>query len=351
MSKLKAVIIGCGRSSLDPDSRDHGISHTHVLGYQALESVKVVACADIVKEYAEAYANLYSLPKHYIDYKEMVEKEQPDIVSVCTWPGLHAKMVIHCAKAGVRAIHCEKPMATTFGDAKKMKAACDKAGVQLTFNHQRRFEPQYAHARALVNQGAIGTLQRIEVFCGNLYDWGTHWFDMMNFYNNDAPANWVMGQIDARSDGGVFGVRMEDQGLSQISFSNGVHGLMFSGAGQMPGAEHRFLGSEGYIDVQMPVVRIRGIGDKKLREITYPEKKNIGAWSAITFGIKDLIHGLETGREPELSARKALATTEIIFATYESSRRRGRVDLPLDINDHPLHQMMDVGEVGPDRKG
>jgi len=54
---------------------------------------------------------------------------------------------------------------------------------------------------------------------------------------------------------------------------------------------------------------------------------------------------METGREPELSARKALQATECIFATYESSRRRGRVTFPLEIEDNPLHTMLDAGVI------
>jgi hypothetical protein len=61
---------------------------------------------------------------------------------------------------------------------------------------------------------------------------------------------------------------------------------------------------------------------------------------AVGLGVVDLIDALKTGREPELSARRALAATELIFATYESSRRRGRVDLPLTIDDSPLLDML-----------
>jgi len=347
---FRVVIIGCGRSTRTPGAKGHGISHAHVQGYQASEGCKVVACADIVEDYAAAYAALYKLPKYYLDYKEMVAKEKPDIVSISTWPGLHAEMVIHCTKAGVKAIHCEKPMAPTFGEARKMKEVCEEAGVQLTFNHQRRFERQYSLARKLVNQGVIGKLRRIEVGCGNLFDWGTHWFDMMNFYNNDIPAEWVIGQIDSRTPSEAFGVQMENQGIAHIRYANGVYGLMLSGYGHTIWAEHRLLGAEGYLEVEMPVVRVRGKGDKEMRTITFPEEKHIGAWSAVTFGIQDVIHCLRTGREPELSARKAFAATEFIFATYESSRRRGRVDLPLAIEDNPLHAMLAAGEIGPDRK-
>ena len=57
----------------------------------------------------------------------------------------------------------------------------------------------------------------------------------------------------------------------------------------------------------------------------------------------DLVDALKNGREPELSARRALAATQLIFATYESSRRRGRVDFPLAIDDSPFLSMIDDG--------
>jgi len=61
--------------------------------------------------------------------------------------------------------------------------------------------------------------------------------------------------------------------------------------------------------------------------------------------VLDLVDALKTGREPELSARRALQATELIFATYESSRVRGRIDLPLEIDDSPLLSMLESGEI------
>jgi predicted dehydrogenase len=61
--------------------------------------------------------------------------------------------------------------------------------------------------------------------------------------------------------------------------------------------------------------------------------------------IAEVIDALRSGRESDLSARRALNATEIIFAIYESSRRRGRVDLPLTIADNPLAAMVDAGQL------
>jgi UDP-N-acetylglucosamine 3-dehydrogenase len=65
----------------------------------------------------------------------------------------------------------------------------------------------------------------------------------------------------------------------------------------------------------------------------------------VRMAVLDAIDALQTGHEPELSARKALQATELIFATYESSRRRGRVDLPLNVEDSPFLMMLTSGDM------
>jgi UDP-N-acetylglucosamine 3-dehydrogenase len=339
-------MIGVGMPDSEEGTTGCAMAYGHITGYHNTDGVTVVAAADLKKPNLKHYAEKFDIPATYTDYQQMLAKENLDIVSIATWPKLHKDMVVACAKAGVKAIHCEKPMATTWGDSKKMVEACDKHGVQLTFNHQRRFETPYMTAKKLVEQGAIGDLVRMEAYCPDLYDWGTHWFDMFFFYNHDVAAEWVLGQIDSRADSPVFGVQLEDMGLASVGFANGVRGILFTGAKHGINADHRLLGTEGYLELSCPEIRLRGKGDTEMRTIT-PDDQKV---DSISLAIQDLVMCLRTGREPELSARKAAQATELIFATYESSRWRGRIDLPLKIEDNPFQEMLDAGLVGPDRR-
>jgi pimeloyl-ACP methyl ester carboxylesterase/predicted dehydrogenase len=263
-------------------------------------------------------------------------------------------MTIKVAEAGVKAIHCEKPMATTFGEAKRMVEACEENDVVLTFNHQRRFGEPFNKAKELLDAGAIGQLERIEAFTSNLYDWGTHWFDMMFYYNDETPVEWVIGQIDARGGRPIFGAIVEGQGLSFFKWRNGVSGLMVTGYQGAPAVPlrstdcaQRLMGTEGMIEV--------GVSNEVKVRLRNAETK--GTWRVIdmeggihgsdlhTAAILDLVESLKTGREPVLAARKALQATELIFATYESSRKRGRVDLPLEIEDSPFVAMLNAADV------
>src|SRR5581483_301833 len=138
MARLRIGFIGTGRKKERPDLSGFFMAFQHGAGYQALsDSCAMVACADIVRENAAAFAQAMGIPEDgiFADYREMLVTARPEMVSICTWPHLHAPMVIDCARAGVRAIHCEKPMADTWGAARLMAQECERCGVQLTFNH------------------------------------------------------------------------------------------------------------------------------------------------------------------------------------------------------------------------
>lgn len=338
------AVIGCGRPRTEDGATGFGMSHAHVHGYLATGRCELAAVADISRENAEDFVGRYGgTADVYLDYHEMLAAVKPDIVSVCTWPHLHEPMTLAAIAAGVRAVHCEKPMAPTWGAARRMHQAAVAAGVQLTFNHQRRFLEPFQTARRLIRQGAIGNVQRIEGSCGDMIDWGTHWLDMFFFYNGETPAEWVLGQIDHRQEKRIFGVPVESQGLCQVKFANGVRGLLFTGHDAEIGCANRIIGSEGTLELHnsRPHLRLQNIHTQGW--VDYPTQEGLHGGIAIDRGIADLVRSLDQGVEPELSSHKAVRCTEVIFATYESSRRRGRVDIPLEAEDSAFLSLLEKG--------
>jgi len=324
------------------------MAYQHAAGYAQLDNCDMVACADIVEENASSFAETNEIPNIYLNHQEMLEKENLDIVSICVWPHLHEQMVIDCAVGGVQAIHCEKPMADTWGGSRLMAQECERRGVQLTFNHQRRFGRPFRTACEILKAGEIGELVRLECSCGDIYDGGTHFIDMLGFYNDESPASWIIAQIDCRSESRAFGALLETQGIFYWQYQNGVHALMATGTGSEGiGAINRLIGTEGVIEVgafDKAVLRVKRRGSGEWEDIDCGNETLHGP-GYINRAIADLVDALEMGREPELSARKALNTTEIIFAGYESSRRRARVDLPLTISDNPLVDLFERGKL------
>lgn len=329
MGKLQAGVIGCGNRG-----------GCHALGYHLSDRVDLVACCDLYRPAAERLAEECGSKKVYTDYHEMLENEQLDIVSMALWIRLHFDAVMACVNASrpPRLINAEKPMAPTFGEAAEMHRACEEAGIMLTFSHQRRFGPAFVKIKELLHEGVIGELQRMELNCANLLDWGTHWFDMMFFFNDDSPADWVMGQIDCAADQMVFGARVETAGLAYVKWQNGVTGLLTTGSGTGSTAPIRLIGSQGRIELRRHVPMVLREGENWEGAETEPAGVRGGDTS---LHILDSIDCLLSGRKSLLCSENALRATELIFGTYESSRLRQRVCLPLAIDDSPLLTMID----------
>lgn len=371
----RVAFVGTG----DPDNEGgYAMAYRHARGYDRLEECDLVACADIVKENAIAFAREFAIDTDevYEEYERMLTQADPDIVSVCVPPDAHAEIVVGCARGDtVDAIHCEKPMAATWKQCREMVDACNKEDVQLTINHQRRFAAPFKKAKTALDSGRIGTLQRIELGGPNLYDYGTHLFDMCSYLTDHVTAEWVLGQVDYHTENRLFGMHNENQALARWRYSTGVDGIASTGDEGLISCQLRLIGDAGTIEIgpeNGPPLRIRsgnadwdridtgndGIyrvqtsrvsaaGDAVMKRLPLAPDRVFRDPTYIDRAIKNVVQALKAGREPELAASKALIGTELIFACWESARRGGRVKLPLKIDDNPLEAMVASGELSP----
>ncbi|WP_329361319.1 Gfo/Idh/MocA family oxidoreductase [Streptomyces sp. NBC_00669] len=337
---LSAVVVGAGSQG-----------RVHALGYLATPGVALTGLADVDTASAEALAAELQVPAVHRDFRELLAATRPDLVSVCTPPALHLDVVRAAIAAGARAIHCEKPMALSYGDAVAMVTAAADAGVQLTFNLQRRFEAVQRQAREWIAQGEIGDVVTVEGYCPNLFDWGTHILDLILFHRQDAAPEWVLGQIDVSVNRYVYGVFTETASLTQVGWADGVRAVVSTGREPHTSALNLenglgliVQGTRGRADIRGARTLLRRFGkDDLLRESPFDTDSRTwdrGVDPAIVAGtadaIRDLVASLRTGSRPALHAEHALRGAELIFATYESSRSRRRVVLPLDRMDNAL---------------
>lgn len=371
----RIAIIGTGANPEEKDSSGYAMAYRHAPAYERLEDCEVVACADIVRENAEAFADHFDLPEGnvYEDYEVMLDEVDLDIVSVCVPPAIHADIVVGCAESGqLQAIHCEKPMATTWADCERMVEACEDASVQLTIDNQRRFGEPFREAKDLLDDGTIGELVRIEWAEDNLFDAGVHEFDLCRYYTDGADAEWVLAGVDTSEENVWFGTENEYQGISQWKYENGVFGLAATGPSmEMVGCYMRLIGGRGVIEMGVndgPAIRYHTDGGD-WRTVDTKDSIHKPDYSLVRAGlrkvaqnapglpdrmfdrptfyeraIEEIVEALREGREPEISGRNALAGTELTFASWESARRQGRVDLPLDIEDNPLETLIENRE-------
>lgn len=121
-----------------------------------VEQVEVVAVADPDPKGCAAAAQRLRAPKSYADYRQMLEKERPKIVSVAPrWLDCHRDMVLACAESGCH-VFLEKPMCQTLEQADEMIAALEKRNLKLAIAHQTRHSPVLAHAEDDCRRGAGG---------------------------------------------------------------------------------------------------------------------------------------------------------------------------------------------------
>ena len=151
MATYRVGIVGCtGIASQPSQTLSHPIlgtvaPHSHAAGYNCVPSTEVVAVCDLVPERTQAFVatwqHRWSNIAQFQDYREMLARENLDIVSVVTSDHRHADITVDAAEAGARAIFCEKPLATTVADADRMIEAVEKHGVFLSVDHSRRWQP------------------------------------------------------------------------------------------------------------------------------------------------------------------------------------------------------------------
>jgi len=354
--RYRVAILGLGK-----------IARAHMRGYLAPENaerVTVVAGADISAEAREQFRTEYGIERLYEDYRELLETERPEVVSICTWPPLHPEMVEAAAAAGAKGILCEKPMAVDLAGADGMVAAAERAGTVLVIGHQRRLLPRYSEARRLIEEGMIGELVQVSVMChGDLLSDGTHSVDLMRFLAGDAPAVWVIGNIDLRprevTNTGPqsfgfqdwertrtrYGHHVETGAVGLVRFSTGVRSLVETGICARPGYQRALVyGTEGWIEISgdrpvadEPPLRARLRGQA---EWYVPALPTVDAFAR---EIALLIEAIERGTRHPLNASSARAGHEIIMAIFESARRRARIDLPLTVTESPLEALVAAG--------
>jgi len=153
LSKLKVAVVGAGFVA----------QRRHIPAFLRLKKyVSLGAVCDLNHELAKEAAKKFGIPNAYSNLSEMLSKEHPNIVDVCTPPGIHATVAVEAMEAGCHVL-LEKPMASNLADCDKMIEAAKKNSVKLSIVHNQRFYPPFLKAEELVKNGAIGELTGMRI--------------------------------------------------------------------------------------------------------------------------------------------------------------------------------------------
>ena len=150
--KLKVGIIGTG-----------WIAESHIESYKRMPDVEIVAGADLIPGKAEKFFKRYGVEnvRLYPSHKEMLENEELDAVSVCTYNMTHAECTIDALNKGVNVL-LEKPMCVTTKEAVEIMRAEKKSGKVLSIGFQPRLDENMKMVKKIVQSGVLGEVYYIQ---------------------------------------------------------------------------------------------------------------------------------------------------------------------------------------------
>ncbi len=360
--KLRAAIIG---------HTGHGnYGHDHELIFNGRENIEMVAVADPDAAGRAKAAARSGAARQYQDYREMLEKERPDLVCVAPrWTDEHHAMALAVLKAGAH-LYIEKPITQTLAEADQLLRVARGAGLKVVVPHQMRLAPNILALKGALGQGLIGELLEIRAHgkqdhrAGgeDLIVLGVHLFDLMRFYAGDA--SWCTARVldkghevtaqDAHPATEGIGLVIGEEIFAQFAFAGGVNGTFTSQARNWDSAGPwglELVGSRGSVRIMMEMIpriytlkigrrtaegcatewRVWG-GDPtlKLAEVERTTAR------AHTRAVDDWLHAIAMNREPVCSGFAAMNALEMAHAVFAAGLSRGRVDFPLKNRQHPL---------------
>jgi predicted dehydrogenase len=334
-------------------------------------NVDVVAVADEDEKGRAEAAKRTRAKAAYADYREMLDKEKPDIVAVAPrWLDAHRDMVVAAAERGCH-MFMEKPMCRTLEEADQMVAACERHHVKLAIAHQSRYSPSILRAKEAIDAGRIGDVLELrgrgkeDARAGgeDLMVLGTHVMDLIRLFAGDPK--WCFARVlQSGTPATKSEVREGNEGIGPlagdaITATYGMAGnttAYFASVKPKNGPGGRFglqiFGAKGIIDLTtggLPPVRLcedpvwsPGRTGKPWVPIT---SAGVGKSEPLTDGglgmgnvaiVKDLIDAIEHDRQPRGSVYDGRGALEMILAIYESHRLNKPVELPLKNRKHPL---------------
>lgn len=313
------------------------------------ERFQVVAISGRNPEKLEAAAQLAGHPEKYPDAAQMLRETRPDVFCFCTPPNVRLSMVRLGVEHSAKLIAYEKPMATSLHEAAEITNLCRKAGVKSVVCHQLKYGDHFQKVKEIIASGALG---RVHTVYGHTLGWllqmGTHVVDYCRYFNGEAEAEWVLGQVCGR-DKLVDSHPSPDYAAGEVQFANGVRGIVQVGnlAADVPEVEYFWhkvrigaQGTEGFAEALI------GGGWRAVTRDSGGPISGPGTWNAPHDQppyIRDIALWLDDpARVHPCNGESAFKGFEIVMAICRSAIERRKVTLPLEPGEPEIERLAQV---------
>jgi len=343
---LKVGVIGCGLIAQE----------VHIPNYIENSMSELVAVCDVEKNAVQKVAEKYGIKHTFTDYRELLEQNLVEAVSVCTPTSTHSKIVIDAASHGVHTL-CEKPLALTLAEADEMLDAVSPSKIKFMVGYNYRFLPNHIRAKQYVSGGRIGKpiLIRGEVVTagpyrsrmdkkhyqyetekrlGAFFDIGSHLVDLFI---------WMMGnpkEVFAFFSTHKSGIKVDDSSVITIKFESGVLGNIVVSWLNLPDYQSmannkqiEIIGEKGKIESDffgpsLSLYSTNSLASKikgkiKITPSAFDPKIPDEAlrWS-YKKEIDSFLRSIIKNREPPVTGKEAREALKLVLAAYESDKSK-----------------------------
>jgi UDP-N-acetyl-2-amino-2-deoxyglucuronate dehydrogenase len=348
--KLRFGIVGCGV-----------IGPVHAEAISSLPDAQLVAVIDLVPEKAQKLADQYGATS-YTQLQDMLDREQVDVVIICTPSGLHGELACQVMRSG-RNVIVEKPMEISREAIEEMLRVQRETGVKLAVISQHRFDPASRQVHELVEEQAFGRLVLgnaiVPWWRSQAYydsgDWrGTWKLDgggvlMNQTIHSIDLLQWLMGPVKSvfgYTDTLVHRMETEDVAVAVLRFASGALGTIAATTGAYPGVTTRIeiFGDKGSAVIENDSLAYLHLArDEKESAGAYgvdpkgqikgyegsSASQNPAALSASSHALQiaDMIRAIRENGTPLVDGYAARLPVEIILSIYESARTHKEVML------------------------
>ena len=323
--KHRVAIVGCG-----------GISHAHGNAWRNLSEIEIVGACDEKFESLARFATEFNVENTYNDLRQMLEKQQPDVLVVATWPSSHLKNVLEAVRCGVKAILVEKPIAVTTTQLEQMIQVTEGANILLMEAFMYRHHPLTLAVKQKIEEGAIGEVRyarstfstgltdrqnwrlRGDLGGGAVMDLGCYCINIIRYLVGREPQSvWATGKFEPINN-------VWETLIGTLDFGDGVTGQFDCSFGWTWRESYEVTGTDGTLSVQSAWGNSEGESHFTVNGETF----SVSGVNPYAAEILNLCQAVETGDPLRLPIEDALGNMRVIDALHESAGTGQGIKIP-----------------------